>query len=283
MRIVTTLLYILLSVMGLSVLVLGAFIGAQYYRGKLSGEDLDNILRVIGGTERIMLPNDAYERFLEYSKDEEKAYAELALNRGLPDTRVPEAMRAQEERLALQESLQVQNRLLNDQKRIIEGLRSEVEAQKTQVDNALRALDNERQKNAIVARDEATQKLRKTLTEMDAGDIALFLTEIIRDPSQGGPNEAARIIREHLKADFSAEVLGEMPAPERQRVLPLLENQFAGVPPDAVVKIFNDRKMSAGEMLIYMLQMNPTQALGVYLRLPPNIQEQMSPQLLRNN
>lgn len=283
MKALSTIFYMILSILGLSVLTLGSLIGVQYYRGKVSGRDLHSILRVIGGTERIMIPNAAYERYQDFAKDEEKAHAELALNRGLPETRVPEAMRAQEERLALQESLDVQNRLLNDQKRMIEQLRGEVEAQKRQVDNALRALDNERQKNAVVARDETTAKLRKTMTEMDAGDIALFLTEIIRDPSQGGPNEAARIIRDHLKADFSAEVLGEMPAPERQRVLPLLENQFAGVPPDAVVKIFNDRRMSAGEMMIYMLQMNPTQALGVYLRLPPNVQEQMSPQLLRNN
>ncbi len=118
---------------------------------------------------------------------------------------------------------------------------------------------------------------------MDAGDIGLFLTDIVRDPSQGGAVEAARIMRAHLKADYAAEVLGAMPAPERQRVLPLLENQFAGVPPDAVVKIFSDQKMGAGEMMAYLLQMNPSQALGVYLRLPANVQEQMSPQLLRNN
>lgn len=74
-----------------------------------------------------------------------------------------------------------------------------------------------------------------------------------------------------------------MPAPERQRVMPLLENQFAGVPPDAVVKIFTDNRMSPGEMMVYLLQMNPTQALGVYLRLPSTIQDQMSPEILRNS
>ncbi len=85
-----------------------------------------------------------------------------------------------------------------------------------------------------------------------------------------------------MKPDFAAEVLGAIPAPERQRVLPLMENRFAGVPPDAVVQLFNDRRMSTGEMLVYMQQMNPAQALGVYLRLPASVQEQMSPQLLRN-
>ena len=84
------------------------------------------------------------------------------------------------------------------------------------------------------------------------------------------------------KADYSAEVLGEMLAPERQQVLPLLENRFAGVPPEAVVKIFTDNKFSPNEVMIYMMQMNPAQALGVYLRLGPDVQEKISPQLLRS-
>lgn len=116
---------------------------------------------------------------------------------------------------------------------------------------------------------------------MDAGDVATFLTAIVRDPSQGGPPEAARIIREHLKADYSAEVLGEMLPLDRQKILPLLENRFAGVPPDAVVKIFADQKLSPGEMLVYMLQMNPQQAFGVYMRLPPETQEQLGQRVLR--
>ena len=283
MRIFSTAFYMLLSILGLSVISLGGLIGVQYFRGKISARDLHSIMRVIGGTHRIMIPNGAYDRYLEFAKDEEKARQELASNRGLPETRIPEAKRRQEEKERQEENLAVLNRLLEDQKRMIENLRTDVDGKKRQVESLIKALDNERQKSAIVARDEATAKLRKTLSEMDAGDIALYLTEIVRDPSQGGPGEAARIIREHLKADYSAEVLGEMAAAERQRVLPLLENQFAGVPPDAVVKIFDDRKMSAGEIMVYLMQMNPSQALGVYLRLPPAVQEQMSPQLLRAN
>ena len=282
MRILTTLFYMCLSVLAMTALSMGILLGVQLFRGKVTGRDLHSIMRVIGGTNRIMLPNDAYERFQEFSKDEDKARAELELNRGLPETRVPPAMRAREAQAAQQDNLDVQNRLLEEQKRLVESLRGEVDTQKRQVESLLKALDNERQKNALVEKDIATAKLRKTLSEMDAGDIALYLTEVIRDPSQGGPAEAARLMFSHLKDDFRAEVLGEMAAPERQRVIPLLENQYAGLPPDAVVRIFNDRKMSAGEMMVYMLQMNPGQALGVYLRLPANVQEQMSPQLLRN-
>jgi hypothetical protein len=118
---------------------------------------------------------------------------------------------------------------------------------------------------------------------MDSANVAAFLDEVCLDPSQGGPTEAARIIREHLKADFAAEVLGEIPQAQRQKIIPLLENRFAGVPPAAVVKIFADNSLSPGEQVVYMMQMNPGQALGVYLRLPPNIQQQIAPQLLRGN
>lgn len=283
MRILSTAFYMLLSILGLSVISIVGLVGVQLYRGKVTVGDLHSIVRVIGGTNRIMIPNDAYERYVEFAKDEKAAREIMERNRSLPESRVSPVLAAQEAREALQSQVEVQTRLLEEQKRMIENLRSEVEAEKRQVTGLQKALNDEREKNVIVERDEATAKLRKTLTEMDAGDVAAFLTEIVRDPSQGGPVEAARIIRSHLKADYSAEVLGEMPAPERQRVLPLLENQFAGVPADAVVKLFSDREMGPGEITAYMLQMNPSQALGVYLRLPSGTQEQLSPQLLRGS
>ncbi len=282
MRFLSTAFYMLLSILGLSVISLGGLIGVQIYRGKLAPADLHMILRVIGGTHRIMIPNDAYNRYLAFAKDEDKARAELELNRGLPETRVPAAMRAQEAMETQQNNLEVLNRLLANEKAVVEKVRAEVEAQKKLVGDLRRALDDEKKKNLIVELDAATLKLRKMLSEMDAGDIGVFLSTIIRDPSRGGPTEAARIVRDHLKADFAAEVMGEMPQQDRQEVIPLVENRFAGVPADAVVKIFADNKLSAGEIMTYMTQMNPTQALGVYLRLPPAQQEQIAPQWLRN-
>lgn len=281
MRFLSTVFYMILSILGLSVISLGALIGIQIYRDKISTTDLHSIMRVIGGTHRVIIPSDQYDRFIDYSKDEDAARAELDLIRGVPETRVPAAMRAREAQASQQENLEVLNRLLAQEKKNVEDVRSEVEAQKVQVASLQRALNNEREKNAIVERDSATQKLRNMLAEMDAGNIAEFLTQICLDPSLGGPPEAARIIRNHLQADFSAEVLGEMPATERQKVIPLLENRFAGVPPDAVVAIFTDNNMGAGEQLIYLQQMNPQQALGVYLRLPTETQEQMTPLIMR--
>lgn len=281
MRKLSAAFYMLLSILGLSAITFWGLVGVQYYRGKVSARELHSIMRVIGGVDRIMIPNADYEDYVEFAKDKAKARTELEQNRGLPQTREPQIIREQESRASLRESLEVATRQLNNEKTAVTGLRGEVEAQKRQVTDLMRALDDERKKKAIVELDADTQKLRKTLSEMDAGDVATFLSQIIRDPSQGGPVEAARIMRMHLKADYTAEVLGEMAAPDRQQVIPLLENRFAGVPPDAVVKIFNDQKMTPGEMLQYLLQMNPQQAMGVYLRLPPQTQEQIGPQLLR--
>lgn len=283
MRALSTMFYMLLSILGLSVISLGGLIGVQLFRGKITAGDLHSVMRVIGGTHRVIIPGEQYDRFLAYARDEEGARAELEMNRGLPETRVPAVMRAQETMSAQQENLDVLNRLLAAEKRAVADVRAEVEAQKTQVANLRAALDSEREKNAIVDRDAATSKLRNMLAEMDAANIAQFLTEVSLDPSQGGPTEAARVVRDHLQPDFSAEVLGEMPPAERQKVIPLLENRFAGVPPPAVAKIFADNGMGAGEQLAYMMQMNPRQALGVYLRLPPEAQEQIAPQLLREN
>ena len=283
MRIFSTAFYMFLSVLGLSVLSLAGLIAIQYYRDKLTIGDLHSIMRVIGGTHRVIIPSDQYERFLAFSKDETAAWAELEQNRGLPETRVPAAMRAQETQAVQQENLAVLNRLLDAEKKRVEDIRSEVEGQKMVVANLQAALNNEREKNAVVEQDAATAKLRNMLSEMDAGDIGQFLDEVCLDPSQGGPTEAARIVRAHLKADFAAEVLGEIPQAQRQKILPLLENRFAGVPPAAVVKIFADNNLGPGEQVVYMMQMDPKQALGVYLRLPPEIQQQVAPQLLRGN
>lgn len=281
MRLLSTVFYILISILGLSFVSLAGIIGVQVFRGEVTPAELRGVLRVIGGADRIVVPNDTYDRFMEFAKDEEKARSDLERNRGLPESREPMARRIQEGRETLQGDLEVVNGLLATEKSRVESLRGEVESQKKQVADLLRALDDEKKKNAIVEKDEATAKLRKTLSEMDAGDVALYLTQVVRDPSLGGPVEAARVMRAHLKADYSAEVLGEMQAQDRQRVIPLLENRFAGVPPDAVVKIFADEKATPSEQLVYMQQMNPEQALGVYLRLPASIQERISPQILR--
>ena len=281
MRVLSTGFYMLLSILGLSVISLAGLIGVQLFRGELSTGDLHGVMRVIGGADRIMIPNPVYGRYLEYAKDEEKARAELEQNRGISGVRTPPAMRAQDLISLQREELELAKRQIEEQKGQFAGLRSELEAQKRQVEALHSSLDDERKKNVQVNMDADTQKLRKTLAETDAGDIAAFLAAIVRDPSQGGANEAARIVRQHLKADFSAEVLGEMPEPERQRVLPLLENPYAGVPPDAVVKLFADSKATPGEQMLYLLRMNPQQALGVYLRLPPDMQEKMAPQIMR--
>lgn len=283
MRFLSTMMYMILSILGLSVISFAGLVGVQYFRGKINLYDLHSVMRIIGGNHRIVIPSAQYDRFVEFSKDEEAAKRELESNRGLPETRVPAAMRAQEAEAAQRDNLEVLNRLLADEKRKVEEMLAQVEAQKTTVAGLQRALNEEREKNAIVAKDAATQKLQKMLSEMDAADVALYLAQVVQDPSQGGPTEAARIIRDHLKADYSAEVLTEMPPQERQKIIPLLENRFAGVPPDAVVKIFENENISAGEQLVYMLQMNPQQALGVYLRLPAATQEQLAPQLIRSN
>ncbi|MDR3210664.1 MAG: hypothetical protein LBU79_01960 [Planctomycetota bacterium] len=283
MRFISTGFYMALSILGLSTISFLVLLGVQLQRGEITPQDLHSVMRLFGGGSRIIIPNDQYQRFLEYSRDEALAREELELNRGLPETRVPAIMRTQETLAVQQENLAVLNRLLASQKTEIENVRSEVEAQKIQVTNLTRALNNEREKNATVERDAATVKLRNMLAEMDAGNIGEFLTQVCLDLSLGGPQEAARIVRDHLSPDFSAEVLGEMPASERQKIIPLLENRFAGVPPDAVVKIFADNQMSAGEQIVYMMQMTPQQALGVYLRLPATIQEQVAPQVLRGS
>ena len=281
MRVLSSAMYLVLSIIGLSCVGFLALVGVQYARGMINLGDLRSMMRIIGGNYRVVIPSDQYERFVAFSKDEEAARAELEGNRGLPETRVPAALRAQAAEAAQRDNLEVLNRLLAAEQQKVAEILSQVEAHKGAVAGLQRALDDERRKNAIVDADAATQKLRKTLSEMDAADIATFLSQVVLDPSQGGPAEAARIVRDHLKADFSAEVLAEMQPQERQRIIPLLENRFAGVPPEAVVKIFADDRMGPGEQLAYMMQMNTQQALGVYLRLPPDVQERIAPQVMR--
>lgn len=280
MRFLSTIFYMVLTIAALNFFFLLSLVGYQYFSGQVKADDLLGMLRILGGNQRVIMPSAEFDRYQEYLKDEEKVRAELDQKRGQPMTRETVDMRVKESEQVLRENLDVVNKLLVDEKKRVEDVRKEVEARKTEVQGLKKALDEEKLKNAMVEKDAVTAKLRKTLAEMDAGDIATYLSEIIRDPSQGGPVEAARIVRDHLKADYSAEVLGEMRPEDRQKILPLLENKYAGVPPEAVVSMFKTQKMSPGEELGYLLQMNPQQALGVYLRLPEADREQMAPKLL---
>ena len=277
----TTLFYMFLSIAGISFIFLMGIIAFQYFSGNVGVADLQDMMKILGGQNRVVLPSPEFERFQAFKKDEAAARRELEENRGLPGTRVPAVLKAEESEAALRENLAVANKLLTEEKNRVLTVRAEVETQKKQLETLKKALDDERQKNALVEKDATTAKLRKTLSEMDAGEIGAFLTNIVRDPSLGGPVEAARIIRDHLKADFSAEVLGEIREDVKQKIIPLLENKYAGVPPDAVVKLFQNQNMSPGEQAVYLLQMNPQQALGVYLRLPSADQEELAQKLLK--
>jgi len=285
-RLLTTAFYIVLSIAGLNFFALAGIVGIQAARGKFTMDDAENILRVLGGRQRYVIPSTDFEEFQAFLQNREVFYRELENLRGLPETRVPAALAAAEAIRILNERDANSRKFLADEQERVQEVRREVDAQKTQLVALRKALDEERAKNAIVELDAMTQNLRRMLAALEEDNLAVYLTEIVRDPSRGGEKEAARIMRMHLTPRRQADVLdaiAESDPDVMQRIVPLLENLYAGVPPDAVVVLFRERPsgpVGPAEMRAYLIQMNSEQALGVYLRLDAREREALAPFLL---
>jgi hypothetical protein len=280
-RLLATAFYIALSIAGLNFFAVAGVIGIQAARGKFTADDAGNILRVLGGQQRYVIPSDAYGRFRTFLEDEKAAHGELDQYRGPPNVRVPTALEAAEQIRTLEESLANYKKLLEDEKGRVLEVRREVEAQKAQLEALRRNLDAERARNVIVELDELTRQLRATLSAIEAENMAEYLTRMVRDPSSGGEAEAARIVRAHMQPRRRAEILDEIQDRDVvQGIIPLLESQFAGVPADAVVALFRQREMGPAEKRAHLMRMNPEQAFGVYLRLDARERDALAPFLL---
>jgi hypothetical protein len=272
--------YVMLASLGLTFLGVAGVVAAHVAFGKATGADLRNMVRVLAGTNRYVVPDANYQRYQEFLADEAKMRAASDELYGVNRERVASQAIEQQARRDLADAVAAGKADIQQEQRTILGLRDQLEVLKTQLDDERKKLAAEKAKNALVEADAMTKKLRATLAAMDAGVLAEHVAGVFRE---SGADEAARLLREHMVADLGAEVLAEIPeADVRQKIIPLLENKFAGVPPKQAVEVFRRNNMAPAEMAVYLKQMSAPQALGTYLNLTDAERVLLAPILLSN-
>lgn len=275
-------LYVLLSILALNFLVILIFVASQYKLGKVSKADLVNIVYVLLGKKTYSMTQEELNEYEALRKAREERRELDAIELGGVDTQdmsaagLAEQIRLlrEQQRLAGDE-LQQQEAGLDRTRREIETLKKEAEAERKK----LHAFRLERQRADL---SERQAYVRDLLQAMDGEQIANYLVDLAREP--GGAAEAARIMRDHLPANVAAEVVEGIPLPILRQIMPLIENRYAEMQPDMVVKLWTTRDTddykSPAEIADYLTHMTVNQAFKIFSLLDPQTRTEVE-RLLR--
>lgn len=269
--------YVFLSILALNFLVLLIFVASQYKLGKVSKADLVNIAYVLLGRKTYSMTEEEVMEYRSLLALREERHRIDALELGGLETQELSA-----------EGLAEQIRLLREQHRIardeqqqqlagMERTRREIESLKTEAQKERERLNAVRRQRQQADLSERQQYLRDLLQAMDAEQIAAYLVNI--SEGRGGPSEAARILRAHLPPAMSAEVTEAMPLAVLRQILPLIENQYADMEPDAVVKLWTTRGTddykTPPEIAEYLNHMTVKQAFEIFSLLDPQTRNEV--------
>ncbi len=247
-----------------------ALVGFQYARGAIDGKDIRDIAGVLGGTRSYALTVDDIKHYHDLKRAEEGRQRKLAEEKGGPATRLGEARALRERKKESDERFAAATANLSQELEKLQRLRTEVEALKKQQADERAALEELKRANTSGTLQASQENLVKLFPNMDAENISRFLENLIRE---GNAVEAARWVRTYMRPDLAAEVMGEMPEADRQQILPLMENKFAGQEPEKVARAWEEpvtgQPLVPAQMAEYLKKMNALQALRVYLALRP--------------
>ena len=276
-RLVKTVFFMLLSIMGLSFMTYALTIAVFVATGRLTGEQLRNMLRVMGGHRYYVVDSPDYHEYQAFVLAKREADGQATLEYGDPGLRAGGLAEAEGMLRQLNESRETALRELESARRDVERVRGQNQTLEREVERQRRLFQDRVAREAAVREAEQRRNFQNIIPNMDEAALAA-------DMAAMDPFEAARWVREFMPADFAAEVLGAMPPDIRRRVLPLVENQNAGVDPRLAARHMSQRleiegtyAMSPGEIYAQLARMNAPQAMATYLFLPAEIREQLEP------
>ncbi len=261
--------YILMSVMALNFIVLSFGLFLLHQLGYYSMTDLKNMAYVLVGNRQYVLSKEQILEYNNLKKEKEELLKDIGRKDGSFETRnksasaLDDMVKQLEERIRALKELRVQHEVR------LKDLRNNIEQLKGEYIKERKALDdwkNENTKNELSKRYETMQK---TLRAMDPEIIAnLFLGNMTQSD---GPEENARIIRKYLTPDITAEVMAVLPEKDMRKIVPLIENKYAEMSPEAVVKAWTtpgtDDFKTPDQMAQYMRNMTVTQAFTIFTLL----------------
>lgn len=270
-----------MAIMAFQLITLCSIVIFQVASGNVTGGDLAQMLFVLRGEKRYVTNIQEYRRYDEFVKNEEEFRAKLQAERGSAETRQQVDTASAAERERIKQETDAAAALLAQEKDKLAQLRSEIEKAKKEAALAQAALDENREKAALKAQAERTEKYRKALAGLDAATVGKVLAGVLHQ-TDGGPIEVARIMQEHLKPSFISEVLEEMAEGDRQLIVPVLENEYAGYPPEKVAAEWKKNQVPPIEAVEYLKQMTVAKAFAVLNNLEPAEKRKME-QLLLNS
>ncbi len=249
-----------------------ALVGSMFGFGIISKSTFKDMIFVFRGA-HVTLADKEYERLLKVEADAKEMAKVLQKEKGGGYIyRQSKAAKDNQEK-AFQEQVDIDLERLQLEVDKNEKLRAKIEAIKSSAREAIAALAAEKERNTQYGLAEKTKRLQKTMANMDPADIARDLEEFSKG-SGGNPEYAAHVLS-LLKPSQVSEVLTEIDSGVRQKILPILENKYANMDPDAVVNEWKNAKpqVSARQISVYFRSMPPTQMMRIWRKLDRILRE----------
>ncbi len=262
----------------LNFLALVTVVVGQYTTGRLSARDLLNVVRVLAGYRVTSLTRAEVSEYQRLLREREARLEKEAEEKGTGPLRYASAEELEDRLTMLREDAEVMQNLIRKEQEKLERLRDRIENTKEELATEREMLAVLKNQQTAVALSENAEETRQVLTALEPEVTAEYLGTLVQ---RRDTDEAARILREHIPPDLSAEILTEMDAPARQQILPLLENKYADLSPDAIVQRWNNlENPTPAQIAEYLRRMTVRQAFGVYLLLDPEQRNEVA-QILR--
>lgn len=265
---IQTALQIAAAICALNFLVIATVVVAQYTMGRMGAEDLLNVVRILAGHRVTSLTQSEVAEYRRLLREREARQQKEAEERGLGPVRYESADALEERMQRLRETARVLQDLIGEEQAKLEALRTRIEAAKADLAMEREMLAAIKNQQTTVRLSENAEETRQVLAALEAEVTAEYLGTLVQ---RRETDEAARILREHIPPELTAEILTEMDAPARQQILPLLENKYADLPPEAIVQRWNNvENPTPTQIAEYLRRMTVTQAFGVYMLLDPS-------------
>ncbi len=255
--------YIFLTIMAMQFIGLVGIIVAQCGMGKLSSEDLIDMLFVLKGTHKYVQSESEYRDYQKYLAARDEYWKKLDISEGAPATRRTAAEAVRKQRELQREEAAALQQLLQKEKQDLEVIRDSITREKKKLGELQQVLKDREKRTALKDLDAKRRKLVKVLSSMDAGLLGKYFSSILRNDPVNGPVESARLMHSYLKGTLIAEIMEEMPEEDQQKILPVLEHKYAAWQPEKIAREWSGKKMLPEIMAEYLKQMSATKAFRV--------------------
>ena len=255
--------YIFLTIMAMQFIGLAGIIIAQYSMGKLSSEDLLDMLFVLKGTHKYVQSESEYKDYHKYLAAREEYWKKLDKSEGSTVTRHDSAEAVRKQREMQREEADGLKQMLRKEKQDLEEIRDSIATEKKKLVQLQQTIKDNQKRAALKELDEKRKKLVKVLSSMDAELLGKYFSSILLNDPINGPIESARLMHSYLKGGLIAEIMEEMPQEDQRKILPVLEHKYAAWQPEKIAREWSGKKMLPEIMVEYLKQMPTAKAFRV--------------------